>query len=130
MGSWDYGVMEGDDALDMLGILADCVGVEFCFEAGDEHITHHGFVFTRDIVNERIATLYEVSCCQEPYDPISGLVIGDLVMETGACMPNVLRVHILDCIADDPWSMTSDERKAELVKFRKLIEEYPALGRG
>lgn len=132
MGWWSTCVMGGDTPLDLQGVLCDAMGVDF---------DDGGYHFTREQLEENLLRL--VTVIKEPckwwshHKDTHFQVLGHMLLETGAEIPESLRERIVRAAMEDsdwrtrPLDEPDDgnydpERRASMETFAAAIKAHVA----
>jgi hypothetical protein len=124
MGWWSATVLGGDTPLDYLGELAEDV-----FESprdleakGDCYYGHH---YTREILESKLDKAVkhlENDTYSESY--VGFQVLGAMLLEVGADIPNDVREKIIDAAEKDEWAKSGDEER--IFFMQDLIDKIRA----
>lgn len=122
MGWWSTVVMGGDTPLDYQGDMIDLCGVDY-----NAFVDNYDLDLTalRSDIESSYDKLTEY-CDNVSYgDPnIAYQILGVLILESGAKLPDEIKIKIEDAAKNDEWSTSNDERKANMDAFRHQVANY------
>jgi hypothetical protein len=127
MGWWSDTIMGGDEPCDWVGFLCDG-WVEYDWDRDD---TWHGYPVTKELIDANLGRIIEnLKTCKVmgPGSPIGWQVLGVMIVEHGAQLPDEIQQSILQATKDmDPqeegWC-DPDERQRCLDNFYETIQNY------
>lgn len=134
MGWWSTCVMGGDTPLDLQGVLCDAMDIDFDYSGG-------GYRFTREHLESSLPHLLDVIEAAgkwwEWHKDTHYQVLGHMLMETGAEIPEPLRERIVRAAREDsdwrtrPLDAPDDgsddpERRSDMDKFIAAIQAHAA----
>lgn len=131
MGWWSTCVMGGDTPLDLQGVLCDAMSIDFDYESG-RHL------FTREQIETKLAGL--VTLIETPKKwwshnkDTAYQVLGHMILETGAAIPEDLRARIIRAAREDSdWRDSpgddgnyDPERRVSMEAFAAAIKAHVA----
>jgi hypothetical protein len=125
MGYWSTVIMGGDTPLDYQGDMIDLCGVDYStFVDGDYDLTS-----IRSEIESNYDKLTEF-CDNVNYgDPnIAYQVLGVLILESGAKLPDDIADKIYAAAMNDEWAKESAERKVNMYAFISQLTTYDRAG--
>ena len=119
MGAWSATIMGGDTPLDARGEILEILGVDW--EQEEE--------LTAEIINANLRKLYEAFCDNEDErDPQEIMVLGYVIMETGALLSSNIQVLVKDAVVKEQQRIQNwvdpMERKFYLDDFYTKLMNY------
>jgi hypothetical protein len=124
MGWWGVNLFDGDEPLDALGNIADKCKLKYD-DDGDinDPALFHSYPFTKQIIEENLDKIVPES--EHVYE-CHLIVVGALILFTGAKLPNNLKNKIIKCAKNDKgWNWDEEkDRKECMEKFIEKIKSY------
>ncbi|MBN2258374.1 MAG: hypothetical protein JW704_11240 [Anaerolineaceae bacterium] len=127
MGWFGYGVMEGDDPLDVLGTIASEVGAKNGMSKEDldaGRIDFHGYMFTAEQIEDFDSLSFLKEHWEDMEGNILGQVLGAVYLWTGAKMTDSQKLTFIDCARDDEWAKEHPARKACMDQLVEALERH------
>lgn len=133
MGWWSATILGGDGPYDVRGFLLDSIG---CFPEDEEGNDLEHFWLKemsieeyRALMNEKIDVLLNEAIHREnDYGEIAGQVLGALILEVGAVMPDNVRAFVLASAEGDEWAHEAEDRAEFVQDLIEKVNAYPAEG--
>ena len=124
MGWWSCTVLGGDTPLDYLGVLAEDV-----FGAKrNEDMTgdcYYGHCYTRELLESKLDEAVEYLENDEYSESYVGFqVLGAMLLEVGANIPEAVRDRIIKAAKDDEWAKSGHEER--IFFMQDLIDKLQA----
>jgi len=127
MGWWSETIMGGDAPLDWVGFLCDG-WAQHDWERDD---TWHGYSVTKELIDANLGRILKnLRTCKVmgPGDPIGWQVLGVMIMEHGARMPEDVRGHVLQVTSEmnpqeEGWC-DPEARQRSLDNFWAAVHNY------
>lgn len=124
MGCWSTEINGGDTPMDIECCLADFMRLDT--ESDDYEGIPESGKLTADVVRSFLETetklVDSLALCEEI--SILYAVLGALLMEAGADIPEDFRAEIIEQARLDRWAKESEERKVVIEQFVRTLEEY------